>query len=149
MSKKTEPTAFELIMLGLEQAIAHVNGKLDAKVTRFEIPATPPLVDAEAIHALRQTTNLPVCTFARIFSVSVKTIEAWEAGSRKPTKPQRRLLQLFVEEPATMCKVVGIAPIVLEGFTTVTDEQGQRRIVHEPTGNGAVSSSASSTRSQA
>jgi len=69
--------------------------------------------------------------FARLLSVSSKTVQSWEQGVRLPSTASLRLLHIFTEQPDVVCRVVGVPAVELSGFKIVQTKKGKRRIVHE------------------
>jgi putative transcriptional regulator len=49
---------------------------------------------------IRKKRGLSQAEFARLLAVNVKTVQSWEQGVRKPSKPTMRLLQVFDEPEA-------------------------------------------------
>ena len=90
---------FDDIKTGLEQAIEFEKGKLDAKTVTLSVAP----VDAftpEEIKAIRKGTGMTQVLFARYLGVSVKTVEAWEAGRNHPEGAACRLLTMTQSDPA-------------------------------------------------
>ena len=54
---------------------------------------------AAEIKALRKSLRLSIAVFASLLSVSVKTLEAWEAGTNKPSGPSLRLMNMMKDNP--------------------------------------------------
>jgi DNA-binding XRE family transcriptional regulator len=67
--------------------------------------------------------------FAKVLYVSPKTVQSWEQGVRVPSMAARRRIHVFAEQPGTVCKVVGLPPVTLRGFTIRSVGKGKRRIV--------------------
>jgi putative transcriptional regulator len=76
-------------------------GKLTMKTV--EIP-DPPRFDAKSVHTLRDRLGLSQALFGRLLGVSVKLVEAWEAGTRTPTPMARRLLDAVGRNPSIYVK---------------------------------------------
>ena len=90
--------AFDKIKTGLEEAIAYERGTLQAKATKLSV--TP--VDsygADEIRSIRKSTGFTQVIFAQYMGVSVKTVEAWEAGRNHPEGAACRLLALTKQDP--------------------------------------------------
>jgi putative transcriptional regulator len=89
---------FEDIKLGLEQAIEYEKGNLKAKTTKVKMQ---PLCDfsAKDIRDIRIKANLSQTSFAALFGVSKKTVEAWESGRNIPNGTAKRLLKLLSDDP--------------------------------------------------
>jgi putative transcriptional regulator len=72
------------------------SGKLTMKTV--EIP-DPPQFDARAVHKLRDQLGLSQGLFAKLVGVSRKLVEAWEAGTRTPSRMACRLLDAIARDP--------------------------------------------------
>lgn len=90
---------FDDIKLGLEQAIEFEKGNLKAKKTTLSIMPLEKFSSAE-IKAIRNNTGLTQVLFAKYMGVSVKTVEAWEAGRNHPDGAACRLLAITKENPS-------------------------------------------------
>jgi putative transcriptional regulator len=89
---------FDDIKTGLEQAIEYEKGNLKARTVKVRMK---PLNDftAKDVRNIRISTNLSQASFAKLFGVSQKTVEAWEAGRNVPNGTAKRLLDLLQEDP--------------------------------------------------
>lgn len=92
-------SVFDDIKTGLNQAIKYEQGALKAKATTLEI-APLDTFDAMEIKIIRQSTGLTQKKFACFIGVSVKTVEAWEAGRNHPDGAACRLLALTKKDPS-------------------------------------------------
>jgi putative transcriptional regulator len=90
MSKK----AFERIMEGLDEALAHAKGA-----------ETPGL----NVTAIRKKTGLSQTAFAGKIGVPVATLRNWEQRRRAPEGPARVLLALLDRDPKIVEKILGHA----------------------------------------
>jgi len=86
------------IKLGLEEAIAYEQGTLDAKTTKMTVKPVA-RYEASEIKAIRKSTGFTQVVFAQYMGVSVKTVEAWEAGRNHPEGAACRLLALTKADP--------------------------------------------------
>ena len=91
-------SVFEKIKTGLEEAIAYEEGTLQAKVTTLSIRPVTHYAPSE-IKEIRTSTGMTQVVFAEFMGVSVKTVEAWEAGRNKPVGSACRLLALTKTDP--------------------------------------------------
>ncbi|NRB40959.1 MAG: type II toxin-antitoxin system MqsA family antitoxin [Pseudomonadales bacterium] len=86
-----ERSVFDSIMQGMEEAIAHVEGKdVGARVTEYS--------DMD-IKAIRKKCHMSQSTFAQEFGFSVNTLKHWEQGNRKPAKSAMALLKIIDNDP--------------------------------------------------
>ncbi len=90
---------FDDIKTGLGEAIEFEKGDLIAKTTKLTISPICTF-KPEEIKAIRQSTGMTQVLFARFMGVSVKTVEAWEAGRNHPEGAACRLLALAQNDPA-------------------------------------------------
>lgn len=72
-------------------------GKLTIKTV--EIP-DPLYFSAAAVHKLRDQLGLSQAMFAKLIGISRMLVEAWEAGSRKPSSMACRLLDAISTNPS-------------------------------------------------
>jgi putative transcriptional regulator len=112
-SPKARKPLFERLKTGLEQGILHAKGEITLKTTTLEMPDRPPEVGAEELSKLRLKSGMSQDVFARMLNVSIKTVQSWEQGARKPSQAALRLIQVFREKPAILFEIVGMSgPIV-------------------------------------
>ncbi|MBP3392592.1 MAG: helix-turn-helix domain-containing protein [Clostridia bacterium] len=90
---------FDDIKTGLEQAIEYEKGKLNARTTILTV-APVERFRPDEIRLIRNRTGLTQIMFARYMGVSVKTVEAWEAGRNHPEGAACRLLSMTRSDPA-------------------------------------------------
>ena len=89
---------FDDIKTGLNQAIDYEKGKIKAKTTTLTIVPIDKFTPIE-IKSIRLDTGLTQALFAKYMGVSVKTVEAWEAGRNHPEGAACRLLTLTKNDP--------------------------------------------------
>jgi len=91
------------IIKGLNEVIEYQHGK--RKLRRRHVKIAPlPEYEAREIKSIREKLNLSQNIFALTLGVSIKTIEAWEAGLSKPIGPARRMLELIEQDKTFMEK---------------------------------------------
>ena len=90
---------FDDIKLGLTQAIEYEKGNLKAKKIKRTVKPPERFTSSE-IKEIRINTGLTQALFAEYMGVSVKTVEAWEAGRNHPDGAACRLLTLTRQNPA-------------------------------------------------
>jgi putative transcriptional regulator len=99
----------EQIRKGLEEAIQHAKGEITLKTYTLERPDPPPEIKADELTKLRLESKMSQAVFAQVLNVSTKTIQSWEQGSRKPSQPALRLIQLFRQDPSFVLRTVGMS----------------------------------------
>lgn len=89
---------FDDTMQSLQDAIAYEKGdKTKGRLKVVSIPDVIPVKEytKEDIKRIRTERKIPQRIFAEIIGVSQKTVEAWEAGTNRPTGSAKRLMQLI------------------------------------------------------
>lgn len=89
---------FDEIKIGLNEAIEYEKGNLKAKTTTLSVEPVEKFTSSE-IKSIRNSTGLTQNLFAKYMGVSVKTVEAWEAGRNHPDGAACRLLYLTKRDP--------------------------------------------------
>ncbi len=90
---------YDDLKLGLEQAIEYEKGNLKAKKTTLTVMPLDTFTSAE-IKEIRRGTGLTQAMFAKYMGVSIKTVEAWEAGRNHPDGAACRLLAITRTDPS-------------------------------------------------
>ena len=90
---------FDDIKTGLSQAIEYEKGNLKARSTTLTVMPVE-CFKPEEIRAIRMETGVTQIMFAKFLGVSVKTVEAWEAGRNHPEGAACRLLSMTRTDPA-------------------------------------------------
>ncbi len=99
---------FDKIKKGLEDAVAHKEGKITLRTEIIEIPEPPAPYSAKEIRKIREKGQYSQGIFAKILNVNVKTIQAWESGTRFPSHVALRLLEIVdkgIYRPAILKRV--------------------------------------------
>lgn len=91
-------SVFDEIKTGIKQAIEYEKGNLKAKTTVMSIAPVDVFLPSE-IKDIRNKTGLTQVLFAKYMGVSVKTVEAWEAGRNHPEGAACRLLTITKNDP--------------------------------------------------
>lgn len=95
--------AFDSLMEGLHEALAHAKGKdTGAVVHTIEVAA----VDVAKIRA---STGLSQSAFARSIGVAKGTLLNWEHGRRHPTGPAQVLLAMIERRPTIVQELLPAA----------------------------------------
>ena len=90
---------FDDIKTGLNQAIEYEKGNLKTRTTILTVEPVESFRPDE-IRSIRNSTGLTQIMFAKYMGVSVKTVEAWEAGRNHPEGTACRLLAMTRSDPA-------------------------------------------------
>lgn len=89
---------YNSIIKGLTEAIDFEKGDLAAaKSKKIQISPLPHFTGGE-IREIRLNQKFTQQSFASIFGVSTKTIEAWESGRNTPLGPAQRILELLSKD---------------------------------------------------
>jgi putative transcriptional regulator len=86
---------FKELKKGLEDILAHQNGKITLKSELFDIPEPPQEYGPRKIKKIRIKLNYSQGIFAKVLNVSLKTVQAWESGDRNPNHAALRLLEII------------------------------------------------------
>ena len=96
---------FARLELSLKQAAAHAKGEIveGMRVDRFPVPPPVPKPRSKTkIVTLRHNLNCSQASFAKLLNVSVKTVQAWEQGVRKPSYAALKLLAIAEKHPEAL-----------------------------------------------
>ena len=89
---------YDEIFKGLNEVLEDVQGKRTLRSHAYSI-APIPEYDAKEIKNIRNGLNMSQAIFAGFLGVSLKTVEAWEAGRKSPGGPARRILYMVQIDP--------------------------------------------------
>ena len=90
--------AFDEIMQGLNEALKYEKGHSGARTKKITVVPVCGL-NADQIRELRLTLKLSQKAFSSVLGVSVKSIEAWEAGRNAPRGPALRMMSCLKNDP--------------------------------------------------
>lgn len=85
---------FKKLKAGLEEAIAHEEGKIHLRSVFIDIPEAPAEYKPKQIKKIREANNYSQGVFAKVLNVSIKTVQSWETGQRVPSHAALRLLEI-------------------------------------------------------
>ena len=89
---------FEEIKAGLNEAIEYEKGNLKANSRKLTITPIEEFTASE-IKDIRKNTGMTQALFAKYLGVSLKTVEAWEAGRNQPNGAACRMLSITKKDP--------------------------------------------------
>lgn len=105
MKTKKNSEIYNDLKEGLIEAISFTQGKTKARVHRRKVHVAPvPKYNASDIKKIREKINLSQKTFAEVLGVSVKSIEAWEAGRTEPNGSALRMLSIIDHDETSLEK---------------------------------------------
>lgn len=96
---------FARLELSFQQAAAHAKGETveDMRIESLPVPPSVPQPRSKAkIVSLRHNLKCSQAIFAKLLNVSVKTIQAWEQGARKPSDAALKLLAIAEKHPEAL-----------------------------------------------
>jgi putative transcriptional regulator len=79
------------IVDGVRELKAHKRGEKPLRTRTLKAPASP--------QEIRAKLNLSQAAFAGLMGVSVRTVQDWEQGRRKPSGPALALLRIAEQRP--------------------------------------------------
>ena len=95
---------FESIKQGLNEAIEYEKGNLpDIKVDKITVAPLNEYSGAK-IKEIRKRNSMTQRIFAQALGVSLKTVEAWEAGKNIPSGCASRMLELMERDNSLLEK---------------------------------------------
>ena len=89
---------FDEIKAGLNEAIEYEKGNLKAKTKTLSITPIEEFTATE-IKDIRKNAGMTQTVFAKYLGVSLKTVEAWEAGRNHPNGTACRMLSITKKDP--------------------------------------------------
>lgn len=95
---KRKQRMFDDLERALGEAVSYAKGAPRAGTRTVVLEAAQPRSGSQ-IRKFRNALKLTQTQFAALFSVSVKTVEAWEGGTRTCPGPALRLIEIFERTP--------------------------------------------------
>ncbi|MGD0192696.1 MAG: helix-turn-helix domain-containing protein [Rhizomicrobium sp.] len=71
--------------------------------------AAPDMAPEIDVRAVRRATGMTQAQFAAAFEFSVRTVQEWERGAKKPSGPARTLLRAIKGNPVGVRKALAAA----------------------------------------
>ena len=97
----------EVLIDAATEMLENAEGKRKLHMEVVEIEPVP-VYAPKAIKALRERLSLPQGMFGSVVGVSVKTVEAWETGTRKPSGTAMRVLAELDTNPSYLQKILRV-----------------------------------------
>lgn len=85
----------ELLIEGLEQAVAHKRGEIELPARDIDVPD----MDVKALRAARGMSQRE---FAAFYGFALSALRDWEQKRRRPDRSARVLLRVIEREPAAV-----------------------------------------------
>lgn len=79
------------ILEGIQEIKAYKTGQVDLRTRELQEPSAP--------QEIRKQLNLSQAAFAGLMGVSLRTVQDWEQGRRKPSGPAKSLLRIAEQHP--------------------------------------------------
>jgi putative transcriptional regulator len=92
MSKRERLPLADRLKISLQEGIDLARSSQSLAVTVVPVGR---IYTGDEVISIRTRRNMTQVQFAKLLAVSVKTLQSWEQGVRKPSKPTMRLLQIF------------------------------------------------------
>ena len=86
----------EEMIRGLEEGIAHLQGKIKLRTRIIDVAPVPDAVD---VHAIREKSRLSQSEFATRYGFSIRTLQEWEQGRARPDGAVRAYLIVIDRNP--------------------------------------------------
>jgi len=87
------------LIVSMREVLDHVQGKRTLESREIEIPRPE-------VREIRQQYALSQQDFARLFGISIRTLQKWEQGSRLPQGPAKILLSVISKNPKAVWDVL-------------------------------------------
>lgn len=87
------------LIVSMREVLDHVQGKRTLESRKVEIPRPE-------VRKIRQQYSLSQQDFARLFGISLRTLQKWEQGSRLPQGPAKILLSVISKNPKAVWDVL-------------------------------------------
>lgn len=103
VNKNPSRGLFDRLKAGLEDGIAFARGNLTLRTSN--VPSAPPSLGRAEVLQLRTELRMSQGLFARTLNVSIKTVQSWEQGERRPSRAALRLLQILRNQPEVVAQL--------------------------------------------
>jgi DNA-binding transcriptional regulator YiaG len=98
--KPTKETLGDLLVQSLTEVRGGLRGRPGKLTMKTVVIAEPPRFNAMMVHQFRDRLGLSQGLFAELLGVSRKLVEAWEAGTRKPSPMACRMMEAIGRDPS-------------------------------------------------
>lgn len=120
---------FEELKQSLEEAVAFKKGERSrCRVSVAEVPV--PEYQSSDVSRIRAGLNLSQRALALALGVSVRTVEAWEAGKNPPSGPAAHLLYLLKQEPDLVKRLLILEDASVPQKEAVSGYSGETNVLY-------------------
>jgi len=109
MGGKLSKTATEALAATDWKALDAVTDADIARQIGSNRDAAPDMAPEVDVRATRGATALTQAEFAKAYRFSVRTVQEWERGAKRPTGPARTLLHAIAADPEGLRKALAAA----------------------------------------
>ncbi len=91
---------------GMKEILSHQEGKITLRTSELETLMPPPELSAKDVAKIRsKELHMSQGAFAKLLGVSVRIVQSWEQGNKKPSGAARRLLQVASRDPKILLSI--------------------------------------------
>jgi putative transcriptional regulator len=109
MAKKLSKAARKALATTNWRKIDEMTDKDIARQIDSNRDAAPDMAPEIDVRAIRRTTGMSQAEFATAYDFSVRTVQEWERGAKKPSGPARTLLRAIKNDPVGLRKALAAA----------------------------------------
>ncbi len=91
---------------------SRIDAMTDEDITRqiaINPDAAPDMAPEIDVRAIRRTAGMTQAQFAGAFEFSIRTVQEWERGAKKPSGPARTLLRAIKGDPEAIRRALAAA----------------------------------------
>jgi putative transcriptional regulator len=91
---------------------SRIDAMTDEDITRqiaINPDAAPDMAPEIDVRAIRRTAGMTQAQFADAFEFSIRTVQEWERGAKKPSGPARTLLRAIKGDPEAIRRALAAA----------------------------------------
>jgi putative transcriptional regulator len=103
LRRQTETPLGQRLLDSMKELQAHLRGEIKLNETLYHVP---PETD---VRKLREALGLSQADFAALFGFSVRSLQDWEQGRRRPEIPIRAYLAVIQRDPQAVIRALRAA----------------------------------------
>jgi putative transcriptional regulator len=109
MAQKLSKTARAALAATNWDEIDAMNDRDIARQIASNPDAAPDMAPEIDVRAIRRSTGMTQVQFAAVYGFSVRTVQEWERGAKKPSGPARTLLRAIKADPEGLRRALAAA----------------------------------------